>query len=66
MLARSSTLKPDQRSWQAHVKTSKFFPAAYGQSNWSKVPKGHIGLQDYGGAIEFRGIKLRAVEATGK
>ena len=26
----------------------------------------HIGLQDYGGAIEFRGIKLQAVEATGK
>ena len=54
------------RSWQAHVKTSKFFPSAYGQSNWGKVPKGHIGLQDYGGAIEFRGIKLRAIEATGK
>ncbi len=40
--------------------------AGYGQSNWSQIPKGHIGLQDYGGAIEFRGIKLRAVEATGK
>lgn len=52
------------RRWQAHVKTSKFFPAAYGQSNWSKVPKGHIGLQDYGGAVEFRGIKLRVLESA--
>jgi len=52
------------RHWQAHVKTSKFFPSAYGQSNWGKVPKGHIGLQDYGGAIEFRGIKLRVIAAT--
>lgn len=50
------------RRWQAYVKTSKFFPSAYGQSNWGKVPKGHIGLQDYGGAIEFRGIKLRELE----
>jgi hypothetical protein len=54
------------RHWQAHVKTSKFFPAAYGQSNWGKLPKGHIGLQDYGGAIEFRGIKLRAIESADK
>ena len=54
------------RSWQAHVKTSKFFPSAYGQSNWGKVPKGHIGLQDYGGAIEFHGIKLRVIEPTEK
>lgn len=54
------------RVWQAHVKTSKFFPSAYGQSNWGKVPKGHIGLQDYGGAIEFRGIKIRTLEPAGK
>lgn len=54
------------RSWQAHVKTSKFFPSAYGQSNWGKLPKGHIGLQDYGGAIEFRGIKLRPLKSTAK
>lgn len=47
------------RRWQAYVKTSKFFQSAYNQSNWGKVPKGHIGLQDYGGAIEFRGIKIR-------
>ncbi len=47
------------RRWHAYVKTSKFFPAAYGQSNWGQVAKGHIGLQDYGGAIEFRGLKLR-------
>jgi hypothetical protein len=51
------------RRWQAYVKTSKFFPSAYGQSNWGKVLKGHIGLQDYGGAIEFRGIKLRVLDS---
>lgn len=50
------------RRWHAHVKTSKFFPSAYGQSDWGKIPKGHIGLQDYGGAIEFRSIKLRPLE----
>ncbi len=42
------------------------FPAACGQSNWGKLPKGHIGLQDYGGAIEFRGIKLRSLESAEK
>ena len=45
--------------WLAHVKTSKFFPTAYGQGNWGKAPAGYIGLQDYGGAIEFRNIKIR-------
>jgi hypothetical protein len=53
------------RRWHAYVKTSKFFPAAYGQSNWGQVAKGHIGLQDYGGAIEFRGIRLRPLNGTG-
>jgi hypothetical protein len=52
--------------WRAHVKTSKFFQSAYGQSNWGRALKGHIGLQDYGGAIEFRNIKLRPVETTTK
>ncbi len=47
--------------WQAHVKTSKFFPTAYGQGNWGLAEKGHIGLQDYGGAIEFRNIKIRSL-----
>lgn len=45
--------------WQAHVKTSKFFPTAYGQDNWGLAEKGHVGLQDYGGAIEYRNIKIR-------
>ena len=49
--------------WQAHVKTSKFFPTAYGQGNWGLAEKGHIGLQDYGGAIEFRNIKIRLLAA---
>jgi hypothetical protein len=49
--------------WKAHVKTSKFFPTAYGQSNWGLAEKGHIGLQDYGGAIEFRNIKIRPLPA---
>lgn len=49
----------DSERWRAHVKTSKFFPTAYGQGNWGRAAQGHIGLQDYGGAIEFRGIKLR-------
>jgi hypothetical protein len=52
--------------WRAHVKTSKFFASAYGQSNWGRSLKGHIGLQDYGGAIEFRNIKLRALKTGEK
>lgn len=52
--------------WRAHVKTSKFFASAYGQSNWGRSLKGHIGLQDYGGAIEFRNIKLRALKTEKK
>ncbi len=56
----------DSDRWQAHVKTSKFFPTAYGQGNWGQATKGHIGLQDYGGAIEFRNIKIRPLAATGK
>lgn len=51
--------------WKAHVKTSKFFPTAYGQSNWGLAEKGHIGLQDYGGAIEFRSIKIRPLPDGG-
>lgn len=50
--------------WLAHVKTSKFFQSAYGQSNWGRSLKGHIGLQDYGGAIEYRNIKLRPLPAA--
>ena len=49
----------DSELWRAHVKTSKYFQAAYGQGNWGRAPKGHIALQDYGGAIEFRSIKIR-------
>lgn len=45
--------------WLAHVKTSKFYLTAYGQGNWGKATTGYIGLQDYGGAIEFRNIKIR-------
>jgi hypothetical protein len=52
--------------WQAHVKTSKFFPTAYGQANWGKASRGHIGLQDYGGAIEYRNIKIRSLPAPEK
>jgi hypothetical protein len=44
--------------WQAHVKTSKFYLTAYGRGNWGRAPQGHIALQDYGGGIEFRSIKL--------
>lgn len=50
--------------WQAHVKTSKFFPTAYGQGTWGKASRGHIGLQDYGGAIECRNIRIRALSAS--
>jgi hypothetical protein len=49
----------DSRTWQAHVKTSKFYLTAYGQGEWGRALKGHIALQDYGGAIEFRSIKIR-------
>jgi hypothetical protein len=53
----------DSKRWLAHVKTSKFFLTAYGQGNWGCAPKGYIGLQDYGGAIEYRNIKLRPAAA---
>ena len=49
----------DSDVWKAHVKTSKFFATAYGQGNWGQAKRGHIGLQDYGGAIEFRNIRIR-------
>jgi hypothetical protein len=56
----------DSHRWRAHVKTSKFFLTAYGQGNWGRAAKGHIGLQDYGGAIEFRNIKLRPLDSKTK
>ncbi len=56
----------DSDRWQAHVKTSKFYLTAYGQGNWGRAAKGHIGLQDYGGAIEFRDLKIRPLPAAGK
>lgn len=49
----------NSRRWKAYVKTSKWFETAYGRGNWGLAEKGHIGLQDYGGAIEFRSIKIR-------
>jgi len=55
----------DSKRWQAHVKTSKFFQTAYGRGNWGRALKGYIALQDYGGAIEFRNIKIRPI-ALGK
>lgn len=54
----------DSNRWKAHVKTSKFFPTAYGQGDWGQAEKGHIGLQDYGGAIESRNIKIRPLPAS--
>jgi len=53
----------DSKRWQAHVKTSKFFQTAYGRGNWGRALKGYIALQDYGGAIEFRNIKIRPTSA---
>lgn len=53
----------DSNRWKAHVKTCKFFPTAYGQGNWGQAEQGHIGLQDYGGAVEFRNIKIRTLPA---
>ncbi len=52
----------DTELWRAHVKTSKYFWTAYGKGSWGLAPKGHIALQDYGGAIEFRNIKIRTVK----
>jgi hypothetical protein len=53
----------DSERWRSHVKTSKYFHTAYGRGNWGRAPKGHIALQDYGGAIEYRNIKLRPIAA---
>ncbi len=52
----------DSDVWRAHVKTSKYFLTAYGQGNWGLALRGHIALQDYGGAIEYRNIKIRPGE----
>ena len=54
----------DSDRWEAHVKTSKFFLTGYGQGNWGQAKSGHIGLQDYGGAIEYRDIKIRSIVAS--
>jgi len=51
----------DSDVWRAHVKTSKHYLTAYGKGEWGSAPKGHIALQDYGGAIEYRNIKIRPV-----
>lgn len=51
----------DSKVWLAHVKTSKYFQTAYGKGNWGRASKGHIALQDYGGAIAYRNIKIRPV-----
>ncbi|MCA9267501.1 MAG: DUF1080 domain-containing protein, partial [Planctomycetales bacterium] len=56
----------DSNRWKAHVKTSKFYLTAYGQGDWGQAPSGHIGLQDYGGAIEFRNIKIRDLSSASK
>lgn len=52
----------DTELWRAHVKTSRYYLTAYGQGDWGRAPKGHIALQDYGGAIAFRNIKIRLIE----
>ncbi len=49
----------DTEAWRAHVKSSRYYLTAYGKGGWGLSPKGHIALQDYGGAIEFRNIKIR-------
>jgi len=49
----------DTERWRAYVKTSKYFWTAYGKGTWGLALKGHIALQDYGGGIEFRNIKIK-------
>lgn len=44
----------DSPEWKALVAKSKF--AAF---DYAKVRKGHIGLQDHGGPVSFRNIKIR-------
>ncbi len=51
----------DSELWRAHVKTSKYYWTAYGKGTWGLALKGHIALQDYGGAIEYRTIKIRPI-----
>ena len=42
--------------WQELVAKSKFAPMDY-----AKVRKGHIGLQDHGGPVAFKNIKIKAL-----
>lgn len=48
--------------WDKRVAKSKFAK----QPNFGKAKKGHICLQDHGGEIAFRNIKIREISASGK
>jgi hypothetical protein len=44
------------------MKTSKFITTR----TYGRAPKGHLCLQDYQSAIEFRNMKIRALPAKEK
>ncbi|HJU66545.1 MAG TPA: DUF1080 domain-containing protein [Gemmatimonadaceae bacterium] len=43
--------------WNARLAASKFAPL----ERYGRNPRGHIGLQDHGDRVSFRGIKIRAL-----
>ena len=44
--------------WNQRVAKTKFA----GMSKFGKPAKGHISLQDHGNPVEFRNIKIRAID----
>lgn len=47
----------NSQEWKERVAKSKFAPMDY-----AKVRKGHIGLQDHGGPVYYRNIKIRQLK----
>ncbi len=44
--------------WNARVAKSKFAS----HKGWGTLPRGHIALQEHGGQVAFRNIKIRVIE----
>ncbi len=46
--------------FSAHLKTSRYWATP----EWGRAARGHLCLQDYGSALEYRNIKVRVIDAT--